>query len=135
MVTTKKITQESRIDWEDSLAGPGTDDEAHELEDLPRPPANGDAHPLDGQIRSGNEIVYQGDLDIANNESEEHIFRGAKSTSSVRSFMLYTPDEERAVVRKLDLQLTLFISFLYALSFLDRSSAFHPCPAVSGTKF
>ena len=34
----------------------------------------------------------------------------------------YTPEEERAVVRKLDRRLVLFVAFLYMLSFLDRSS-------------
>jgi len=34
----------------------------------------------------------------------------------------YTLDEERAVIRKLDRRLVLFVAFLYMLSFLDRSS-------------
>ena len=34
----------------------------------------------------------------------------------------FTADEERAVVRKLDRHLVLFLAFLYMLSFLDRSS-------------
>ena len=38
------------------------------------------------------------------------------------SFMLYTPDEERVVVRRLDVRLVLFVALLYMLSFLDRSS-------------
>ena len=37
-------------------------------------------------------------------------------------FVLYTIDEERAVVRKLDRRLVLFVAALYLLSFLDRSS-------------
>lgn len=44
------------------------------------------------------------------------------SESSTESFELYTPDEERAVLKKLDINLVLFMSFLYMLSFLDRSS-------------
>lgn len=39
-----------------------------------------------------------------------------------RSFVSYTCDEERAVVKKLDRRLVLFVAFLYMLSFLDRSS-------------
>lgn len=46
----------------------------------------------------------------------------AISASSVASFELYTPDEERAVVRKFDRRLVLFLSLCYMLSFLDRSS-------------
>lgn len=43
-------------------------------------------------------------------------------SASVASFQLYTPDEERAVVRKFDRRLVLFLSLCYMLSFLDRSS-------------
>ncbi|KAI0206445.1 major facilitator superfamily domain-containing protein [Astrocystis sublimbata] len=43
-------------------------------------------------------------------------------SSSVASFQLYTPDEERAVVRKLDRRLVLFLAFCYMLSFVDRSN-------------
>ena len=50
-----------------------------------------------------------------------------KPRSYAESFELYTPDEERSVVRKLDRHLVLFVAFLYMLSFLDRSSKFyHP---------
>lgn len=44
------------------------------------------------------------------------------SASTVQSFMLYTPDEERAVIKKFDRRLVLFVALLYMLSFLDRSS-------------
>ena len=37
---------------------------------------------------------------------------------------IFTVDEEKAVVRKLDRRLVLFIAFLYMLSFLDRSSEY-----------
>lgn len=36
--------------------------------------------------------------------------------------IVYTADEERAVVRKFDRRLVLFVALLYLLSFLDRSS-------------
>lgn len=36
--------------------------------------------------------------------------------------VLYTPDEEQAVLRKLDRRLVLFMALMYLLSFLDRSS-------------
>lgn len=42
--------------------------------------------------------------------------------SSQQDFELYTPDEEKAVVKKFDRRLVLFIALLYMLSFLDRSS-------------
>lgn len=48
----------------------------------------------------------------------------SSSDSSTHTFELYTPDEEKAVLRRLDTRLVLFMSFLYLLSFLDRSSMF-----------
>lgn len=42
-----------------------------------------------------------------------------------RNGLAYTAEEERAVVKKLDRRLVLFVAFLYMLSFLDRSSLSH----------
>ncbi|KAF2645609.1 MFS general substrate transporter [Massarina eburnea CBS 473.64] len=42
--------------------------------------------------------------------------------SSVQSYELYTPDEDGAVLRKLDRRLVAFMALLYCLSFLDRSN-------------
>ena len=50
--------------------------------------------------------------------------RRRASVSTVQSYQLYTPDEERAVVRKFDRKLVVFVALLYMLSFLDRSSLF-----------
>ena len=50
--------------------------------------------------------------------------RRRASVSTVQSYQLYTPDEERAVVRKFDRKLVFFVALLYMLSFLDRSSLF-----------
>jgi hypothetical protein len=44
------------------------------------------------------------------------------SIESAQSYELYTPDEDRAVLRKLDRKLVSFMALLYCLSFLDRSS-------------
>ena len=54
--------------------------------------------------------------------------------SSVQSFELYTPDEEKSLLRKLDTRLVLFLAFLYMLSFLDRSSMsiHHPNVEIRG---
>lgn len=46
----------------------------------------------------------------------------AASVATAESFELYTPDMERAVVRKFDRRLVVFVALLYMLSFLDRSS-------------
>ncbi|KAI1817814.1 major facilitator superfamily domain-containing protein [Poronia punctata] len=44
------------------------------------------------------------------------------SDSTVASFQLYTPDEENAVIKKLDRRLVVFLAFCYMLSFVDRSN-------------
>lgn len=46
---------------------------------------------------------------------------------SVQDFELYTPDEEKRVIRKLDFYVVGFMSVLYLLSFLDRTSMFFCC--------
>jgi hypothetical protein len=46
------------------------------------------------------------------------------SRSSAQSFELYTPDEDKQVLRKLDRRLVGFVALLYCLSFLDRSSEY-----------
>jgi hypothetical protein len=48
--------------------------------------------------------------------------RRRRRRESVQSFELYTPDEEKRVRRKLDVRLALFVSFLYLISFLDRTN-------------
>ena len=37
-------------------------------------------------------------------------------------YELYSPEEDKKVLKKLDRRVVLFIAFLYLLSFLDRSS-------------
>ena len=61
---------------------------------------------------------YKSDDDDDDGDEE----RGSGVRRGSSSFRLYTPDEERAVVRKLDRRLVLFMALLYMLSFLDRSS-------------
>lgn len=48
--------------------------------------------------------------------------RRRSSLGSVQSYELYTPDEDRAVVKKLDRKLVVFMAFMYMLCFLDRTS-------------
>ncbi|KAL1652178.1 hypothetical protein SLS58_000304 [Diplodia intermedia] len=47
---------------------------------------------------------------------------GAGADDAVRDYELYTPQEETAVVKRLDRRLVLFMGLLYMLSFLDRSN-------------
>jgi hypothetical protein len=58
-----------------------------------------------------------------------------RRTSSVQSFQLYTPDEERSVLRKLDRRVVGLMAVLYLLSFLDRSSMSLPALASRNLKW
>jgi hypothetical protein len=58
--------------------------------------------------------------------------RRGGSASTAASFQLYTPDEEKAVVRKFDRRLVVFVALLYMLSFLDRSSKFFFLGSLTG---
>ncbi|KAL1587911.1 hypothetical protein WHR41_03420 [Cladosporium halotolerans] len=62
--------------------------------------------------------------DQSDSEYEDGVWidRTRHRRTSVQSFELYTPDEERGVRRKLDTHLVLFVALLYLLSFLDRSN-------------
>lgn len=61
--------------------------------------------------------------ELKNDEQEDLLpNRHRPSLDSVQSYELYTPDEDRAVAKKLDRKLVVFMAFLYMLSFLDRSS-------------
>lgn len=62
-----------------------------------------------------------GDEDESAEEEDERI-RQLKLKRATTFSKDYTEDEERAVVRKFDRKLVLFLAFLYLLSFLDRSS-------------
>lgn len=68
------------------------------------------------------EANFDAPLRTGNNGS--HGLQRRDSASTTQSFQLYTPDEERAVVRKFDKRLVLFVALLYMLSFLDRSSTY-----------
>ncbi|PQE22501.1 major facilitator superfamily transporter protein [Rutstroemia sp. NJR-2017a BVV2] len=77
------------------------------------------------QLRTRHSERQEDDDDSMDDEAEGgyHDSRRRRgSISTVQSYQLYTPDEERAVVRKFDKKLVLFVAFLYMLSFLDRSS-------------
>ena len=62
------------------------------------------------------------EFEDAHSDEEEKSPR--TSASTLQSFMLYTPDEERSVIRIFDCRLVVFVALLYMLSFLDRSSKF-----------
>lgn len=65
--------------------------------------------------RDRGETMWEAD------ESHEQLSR-RPSTGTDASYQLYTPDEDKAVRRKFDRKLVVFVALLYMLSFLDRSS-------------
>jgi hypothetical protein len=70
-------------------------------------------------------ISRRDDFESKEEEAAEHdLLPNAcrASIDSAQSYELYTPDEDRAVLRKLDRKLVTFMALLYCLSFLDRSS-------------
>lgn len=58
------------------------------------------------------------------NDEDDYVppYARRASIDSAQSYELYTPDEDRAVLRRLDRKLVAFMALLYCLSFLDRSS-------------
>lgn len=73
----------------------------------------------------GKEADFEGSLRAGDDGA--YALPRRSSASTTQSFQLYTPDEERAVVRKFDRRLVLFVALLYMLSFLDRSSEYPVC--------
>jgi hypothetical protein len=66
------------------------------------------------------------DEPISEEDGTEHegLLHSARRASidSVQSYELYTPDEDKTVLKLLDRKLVSFMALLYCLSFLDRSS-------------
>jgi hypothetical protein len=62
--------------------------------------------------------------DEGEEEEDDDTLSSARRASidSAQSYELYTPDEDRLVLKKLDRKLVAFMALLYCLSFLDRSS-------------
>jgi len=82
------------------------------------------SNPLQHNRHNINDLINQLDPDSEFHPISGPVKQRQQSLSSMQSFELYTPDEEKRVLRKLDVQVVLFMSFLYLLSFLDRSSRF-----------
>lgn len=69
------------------------------------------------------EIIRRGEGDYDEEEGALRLPRKRPPvTASVRTRPLYTEEEERAVIKKFDRKLVLFVACLYLLAFLDRSS-------------
>ncbi|KAF2855876.1 MFS general substrate transporter [Plenodomus tracheiphilus IPT5] len=64
------------------------------------------------------------DEPTAKDDDEDELLPSMRRASmdSAQSYELYTPEEDRVVLKKLDRRLVCFMALLYCLSFLDRSS-------------
>ncbi|KAK0621546.1 major facilitator superfamily domain-containing protein [Bombardia bombarda] len=80
---------------------------------------HGDYESTDDMLNDGNDVAESSGG--RRQRGRQGRRRGA-SFSTTASFQLYTPDEEKAVVRKFDRRLVIFVALLYMLSFLDRSN-------------
>ncbi|RSL79233.1 hypothetical protein CEP51_007523 [Fusarium floridanum] len=74
------------------------------------------------RVDGGASAIWDADADANADDPLVGGSRRALSPGSVASFQLYTPDEDRAVRRKFDRRLVLFVALLFMLSFLDRSN-------------
>ncbi|OAA68963.1 Major facilitator superfamily domain, general substrate transporter [Cordyceps fumosorosea ARSEF 2679] len=102
---------EEAVDLRSEVAGAGAGAEAHEM------------HGLRGGDRPGSsrsEAAAEASSSARRKHRRTTTRRGSGNT--VASYELYTPDEEAAVRRKFDRRLVLFVSFLFLLSFVDRSN-------------
>ena len=72
--------------------------------------------------RHGPGAAPSGGFDDEGSEKESFQVDQRDSGLIDSSFVPYTPDEERSVIKAFDRRLVLFIALLYMLSFLDRSS-------------
>lgn len=94
---------------------------SHSLSSSAGIPGAGDSETYELRV-----LTPRGRSPARDSHDENAALRGARrlSIDSVQSYELYTPDEEKAVLRKLDRRLVMFMALLYCLSFLDRSSEF-----------
>ena len=114
---------DEEIDRTNSSSAPAL--ESFELQNWTSNPSRSDYDPDGAECIDSIRHAEQDD------EFEESLAKRRRdSNSTIRSFMVYTPDEEQAVIRKLDRRLVLFVALLYMLSFLDRSSKNSPQAAI-----
>lgn len=76
-------------------------------------------------IEAQDEAQKENDSDVSSIYTDEDGITSSHVPGRKRVYTLskdYTEEEENVVVKKFDRRLVLFLSFLYLLSFLDRSS-------------
>ena len=102
-----RLTPES--DSEDSDLELKEDELGHSIKLRRRDPEKSQTANLDGRADQDD-------------DDDRTLLGRQESAVTTQSYQLYTPDEDRAVTRKFDKRLVLFVTLLYMLSFLDRSS-------------
>ncbi|KAI5463139.1 major facilitator superfamily domain-containing protein [Mariannaea sp. PMI_226] len=112
--TTSEFSLEDSDDEDlrSQVGGGGSSREVYEMQDRRR-------------LGGGPSAIWDFDAQEANTHDHQPLVQRRPSVSSARStasFQLYTPDEDRAVRRKFDRKLVLFVALLFMLSFLDRSN-------------
>lgn len=109
------------------VTSPGTDDSSQKFTPSPRSSYDSDGlsvihEPNSFEMRT----IPSCDKPLSKEEpaEDEDLLPSPRRASldSVQSYELYTPDEDRTVLKKLDRRLVAFMALLYMLSFLDRSS-------------
>lgn len=112
-----------------NLASPSTSESSTQATPLPRSPRryNGPPtthNPNSFELQPVSPRQDRASKEDIENEEEEGLLPGRRRSSlgSVQSYELYTPDEDQAVVKKLDRKLVVFMAFMYMLCFLDRTS-------------
>ena len=82
--------------------------------------------PISPENLHNTSLAYPVDDDSDKIEEQKKHFLAARDgidrNATSESYMLYTLNEERSVIKKFDRRLVFFIALLYMLSFLDRSS-------------
>jgi hypothetical protein len=110
-----------------SPASLSTDESSPKFTPSPRSSQSSDGLPITNELNSFElrTIAPRDGLESKEEDAtEDDLSLNARRASidSAQSYELYTPDEDRAVLRKLDRKLVAFMALLYCLSFLDRSS-------------
>lgn len=103
------------------------DEDDEEAVDLQSEVGGAEAYELRGMrgsLSPGPDLRPESSRSATSRKMQRRMRMGARrgSTSTAASYKLYTPDEDAAVRRKFDRKLVLFVSLLFLLSFVDRSS-------------
>jgi hypothetical protein len=80
-----------------------------------------DSGRINGKGEYEEDMEEEGEAESLMRDTRRH---SIDSADSVQNYELYTPEEDKSVLKKLDRRLVGFMALLYCLSFLDRSSMY-----------